>query len=319
MKKFILKICGIVCLTLGVTIALSSLVPYNEDGYNRAFFSKRERLRNPDRDPALILVGGSNIAFGFNSEIIEDSLCIPVLNNGLHSQVGLKLMLDELVPYLIPGDQLVLSPEYEHFFDDQAYGGQAMTDLFYLDPVLGKTFSPQQIKTVVLNTPGYFKSKIEYYLVSVLYEDYETIYKHSGFNKYGDLVLHWNLPARNYAQKKIGKIGKINPVVMAYYKDKLNEIEEKGVKVHLIPPAMSETSFQVLKSEIDYLQKELDQRGIHFMVSPDETTFADTLFFDSHYHLGQQGACMRSEQVIRLLKSKVSGDYQAHLSSQKKK
>jgi hypothetical protein len=61
------------------------------------FFSgltiKHHRLSNTS-SPRVIFVGGSNLAFGLDNDLIEKELCIPVVNMGLCSTFSLRYDLE---------------------------------------------------------------------------------------------------------------------------------------------------------------------------------------------------------------------------------
>ena len=131
MKRFLIRTIAFTCLFVGVLFILNLILPYNPDGYMREYFVKTARLDSTDRNKVVIL-GGSNVAFGYDSKLLTDSLNRPVINAGLHAGLGLKFIVDDASRYLKRGDILVLSPEYEHFFAATAYGGHPLADIFYL-------------------------------------------------------------------------------------------------------------------------------------------------------------------------------------------
>ncbi len=134
-------------------------------------------LSKPNRHPAIVLFGGSNVAFGYDSKIIYDSLHIPVINAGLHASVGLKYMIDDCFPNLKKGDILVFSPEYDHFYGDMAYGQQPMADLAYISNFkIANTFTYKQWISVINNTPKYLRGKIESNVFNILGLETDPVY-----------------------------------------------------------------------------------------------------------------------------------------------
>lgn len=120
MRKFFYNLIVFVLVFIGVILILAFVLPYNKNGYMREQEVKMAMLSVPDRKPAVVLLGGSNVAFGYDSEMLSDSLGMPVVNAGLHASIGLKYIIDDCFPRLRRGDILVLSPEYGHFFGDMA-------------------------------------------------------------------------------------------------------------------------------------------------------------------------------------------------------
>ena len=69
-----------------------------QDGYLQAYNKKCQLLEDAPA-PRIIFVGGSNLAFGLDSQRIKDSLNINVINYGLHAGIGLKYMIDDISTY----------------------------------------------------------------------------------------------------------------------------------------------------------------------------------------------------------------------------
>src|SRR5687768_14997237 len=101
------------------------------DNYLVAVLEK-DRLIRKTPSPKIILVGGSNLAFGIDSKMMQDSLRMPVVNMGLYAKLGLKYMLAQVQPYIGPGDVVVVVPEYDQFYGDFANGDHTLnTALLY--------------------------------------------------------------------------------------------------------------------------------------------------------------------------------------------
>src|SRR5512134_3334134 len=66
--------------------------------------------------PRVILVGGSNLMFGVDSALLEQSLGVPVVNMGIFGGLGLLAPLDVILPHVQPADTVVLVPEYTMLF-----------------------------------------------------------------------------------------------------------------------------------------------------------------------------------------------------------
>ena len=64
------------------------------------------------KSPKIILNGGSNLAFGINSAVIEKALCLPVCNLGIMAGLGMEYMIEQVKFYAKEGDIVILVPEY---------------------------------------------------------------------------------------------------------------------------------------------------------------------------------------------------------------
>ena len=97
----IVKICALVLVAvlaivspfIGVIAAATLTPPQYSNTFVGALDEKYDRLNAIDGEK-LVVVGGSSVAFGVDSEMIEKYTGMPVVNFGLYAALGTKLMLD---------------------------------------------------------------------------------------------------------------------------------------------------------------------------------------------------------------------------------
>ena len=92
MKKFVERIvlfCGLIILILipMVYAFFVRILPQHLESYNASLLDKVQRLQNLN-EAKIVLIGNSNVAFGFQSELIEEAYNMPVVNMGLHGGLG---------------------------------------------------------------------------------------------------------------------------------------------------------------------------------------------------------------------------------------
>jgi hypothetical protein len=308
MKRFIQKtilFSGVFCGANILIILILILQPYaNKDNALLVFFQKQELLNEKRRTqtPSIILLGGSNVVFGFNSEVLEDSLKIPVINAGLTATLGLKFMIDDISKHLDAGDKLVLVPEYEHFFNETAYGGIELERLFCMYPSICKDFNMQQYKVVIDNVLTTLQRKFKANLPSKKTKQ-QALPGLSKYNKYGDYTAHWGLANRPYKRGSIIDSDKLNISFIDYYGNSIRELRDRGIEVILVPPPLAEHSYKISASQLNRLSLELDQRDVDFIVPVTEFVYSDSLFFDSSYHLNYSGVTIRTSRVLEIIRS----------------
>src|SRR5436190_21804250 len=88
--------------------------PVSPVDYLGAARSKQERLHHLG-SPKVVVIGGSNAAFGIDSETLERGLCKPVVNMGLHAALGFRYMTAEVVDQLGAGDVVIVTLENSNF------------------------------------------------------------------------------------------------------------------------------------------------------------------------------------------------------------
>lgn len=302
MNRFTQKTAVFVLSLLLLLTVLGFVVPYNSNGYNRAFFVKDSILQHRN-ERAIVLVGGSNVAFGFYSKLIEDSLKRKVINAGVHADIGLELMINQIAARSRKGDVVVICPEYSHFYNKVAYGGQPLADLFYLSPgLIQKYLSNQgQVKTILANTPAFLKSKLEFTAIKAAFPRFKNVYQKSGFNMHGDMVAHWN--EKSEAIKPVYGLGEaFNRAFIQYFFQKISEMKARGVEVYIFPPVMAQSSFAHVKGQVSQLELVFKSFHSRFVVPPRDYAFPDYLFYDTPFHMTRQGAVLHSNMLAGELK-----------------
>ena len=276
------------------------LIRNDRDAYIMEFFVKREMLveKHRRKQPSVILLGGSNVAFGFNSGMLQDSLNIPFINAGLGAGQGLKFMLDNTSKYLAEGDVLVIAPEYHHFYGNDAYGNTDLAVLFFVDPSIRGEFNMKQYKTLVFGMKNILRDILFPFLKPE--NDRRTV---ADFNQYGDFAKHWTMPPRPFTHASPADFNTINTNFLDYCENAVAALRSRGIQVVVIPPSFAETSYRKVEERLIPLFPEMEKRNLHFSIPPQESAYPDSLFFDTHYHLRYEGVLIRTNQLIQLMKT----------------
>jgi hypothetical protein len=116
----------ILVMVLGACLPLISSIPavnslwggpardYSLNWLRYADAGLQAHLRKIHRSK-IVLVGGSNVMFGFDETQIEDSIHMPVVAFGLHAGLGADLIAERVMPHIAKGDVIVLLPEWYQF------------------------------------------------------------------------------------------------------------------------------------------------------------------------------------------------------------
>ncbi len=92
MNKFLLKISVFSLIILAFIIYFGSFMASNPDDY-LAILIDKHKIAEKINTPKIILVGGSNLAFGIDTKVLGEYLGIPVANMGLRAELGVDFML----------------------------------------------------------------------------------------------------------------------------------------------------------------------------------------------------------------------------------
>lgn len=106
-RRLFILIFKMLFLTAILLIFFASIMPQNEHMYNAALIEKVERLETIE-GPKIVLIGNSNVAFGFESRTIEEEFGMPVVNMGLHGALGNAFHEEMVKINVAPGDIYVI-------------------------------------------------------------------------------------------------------------------------------------------------------------------------------------------------------------------
>lgn len=299
MKKFLLFLVKCCCIfAISYSLFCILLIKFsNKDikhDYTASHIDKLNRL-STTASPRVIFVGGSNLAFGLQSNLIKDSLKIEPVNMGVHAGIGLNYMLKEVIPFLKLQDILVIVPEYEQFAHETFYGEQTLDDLLLIQ---------KKWKALIMHMNWITYSNIltsSLTSQSIHKKEIEEMYDRLKFNIYGDYVGHWAF--KHHTDIDHDRIKEeADPSVINYFSIMVNDLRKKNINIVMLPPAYNSINYQVDSIHIQTLQKKLLENNIPFQAAPERYVFEDSLFYDTKYHLSKQGGEIRTLKLIEDLK-----------------
>lgn len=289
--------CMLVLLLVPVIGSLFLLKSESCDTYLLANVDKNERLASI-KEPKLVLIGGSNLAFGLNCKVLEDSLSLSPVNMGLHASIGLRYMMREVEPYLTSGDVLLIVPEYEQFTSECFYGEFPLFEILAREGKYNILFGDFRYYPYMCDQLQIFRNNLLSKLTSPLaLGDYSR----SNFNIYGDNTGHWDLPSKPIMD--IPLKGEPQQDIVKQVAAYIGRMEKRGVKSYIFPPVYKKGSALLSEEFIRQTEKQLKENEIPFQVSPDKYIFADSLFYDTMYHLNKQGVDKRTGLLLNDLKA----------------
>jgi len=269
---------------------------------------KHERLLSTS-SPKVILVGGSNLAYGVDSVQLEKSLHMPVVNLGLCTNFGLAFMLEELKGHIGQGDVVVLSPEHELFYD-LVYGCR---DVFHAveayPPAAAWILAsyeehPARSLSFLKNLQSYVSAKCHYIYSQALAGKTDSFDTSLGarhfFNSEGDYcgdaamkpIVFDNLdliPASSFDEDSISILN-----------DFYEYANARGATMLLSPPAESVNSYVQSKEDVGRLYDVLNSHlKAKIVASPAVLALPNDEFFDSPYHLRYEYRGFRTKVLAK--------------------
>ena len=279
-----------------------------------ATVDKHARLESR-RGAKLVLVGGSNLAFGLDSRMLEEGLDLPVVNMGMNAYLGLRFMLNEVRASLRSGDTVVLALEYETYFVPAPYdaiegAGPDQLMMIKVRPESARYItSPRQAAGIASAVPLAAQQKVMRMLDEAVGEARGTEHTESlidrietrdGFNRYGDLVSHLGVDWPYAMEPGADLSGKrLNEAVLSHITGFIREMDERQVTVVIAPPPTPAPYYQRHRTDMEAIFRRLDIRG------PDGTAadaaryaFPMDEFFDNFNHLTREGRARRTRFLV---------------------
>jgi hypothetical protein len=303
MKKFLSNILKLSTLTIIILILSLFFIPDKVSHYNLlgALIDKHTMIKKI-ASKKIILLGGSNISFGINSEELAKKYKKPVINMALNAGIGLEYMVNDIKPYINKGDRLILIPEYENFYTDTFYGEMELVSIvFDVEPNSKQLLNQKQWLYLLKYLPTYSAKKIKNAIPSLFNtpSDIVDVYHRNSFNEYGDAYIHWNLPNQSYSHLSPGNGREmVNEEVIQFLKKFKAFVATKDAELIIFPPVIDQTSYDNQKTIIRESEKKLKANGVSFATDPINYRYDDSFFFNSYYHLNKTGVDKRTAQLI---------------------
>lgn len=303
MIKVIVKISLLVSCLAGTLFAFyTNSIQQDATSYFASMIDKHRRLDELAGKPRLILAGGSGTAFSVDSQLLEDSIGIPVVNLGLHAGLGLPFMLKQLRAIALPNDIILFTPEYFLSYGDD-YTQFYVSDCF--KPAL-QFMSFDSPFDYAIRRVNYFLRRIRNNLFiknntnkNERISDKTSVYFRKGFSDRGDLLSPINnkravefekltIHNRDYSKE----IGLMNLTAA--------ELHKKDATLMVMYPALAESKFDKNAEVIAQYAANLRQvKLIKLIGFPENHKYPDSCFFDTPYHL--TGPCRR-EYTLSILR-----------------
>lgn len=305
MKRFALKI---VLFILFQALIFSFFCimynPFPQYSYMAATLDKHEHISSVP-PPRVILVGGSNLALGIRSEILEKGVGRPVVNMGLSVALGLDFLLNEVRDYLGRGDIIVFSPEYENFYD--TFDASVLFSLLQFRPESVRYVDRAKLARALFYQSHLFAGEIVRFNAN-MFRGKDCFpsapFLRPGFNKWGDLTLHYGLPAIKFTPER--PLPPINP---AQLEDAIKKIEQfalfcegKGARLFFSFPCFPKAYLKEAGDQIVTIENALKTcRHLVVLDSPQDYAYDWSLFYEPKYHLTLEGANKRTLTLEKYL------------------
>lgn len=305
MNKFLTKTIAFL-LIFSLPLIIGLFLPATPRASKSLIFSsiQKDSLMQNVASPRIIFIGGSNLSFGLNSQMIKDSLQINPINSAIHASIGIIYMMDNALEYIKENDIIVLIPEYQQFFGSTAYGsnGEELTRvIFDINTKKLQLIHFKQFINIVKTIPSYSISKFK--PKEYLHSKENVIYGVHSFNEYGDAYKHWGLERIPFKPFSDLDSKNFNSDIITKIKEFQKEVEKKNATLYVSYPGYQDLSYLNSKNQIKEIQSSFKKSGFNLIGTPERYMIPDSLMFNTPYHLSKNGADYRTKLFIEDFKN----------------
>ncbi len=274
------------------------VIPNNPAAYQAAKLDKL-RLLKATPSPKIVLVGGSNLAFSIDSQLLGREFGMPVVNMGLAKSVGLEYLIEEVKPYIGRGDIVIMAPEYELFYD-LYYGSDGLiVELQYVPQGFKHFVSLGQYKTFARKFGPIMQAKFTGFVRTGSSSRTDEVYRRDGFNEYGDLTTHLDKKPALETHDLFPDQEPFHHESVATLNDFYSEILAIGARSVLSAPPLLDKEFELHEARIVELYERLEKSlSMPVISNPADYVFGEEAMYDTAYHLLREGRRIRTYQLL---------------------
>ena len=158
----------------------------------RAVVIDKSRRLQALQSPKIVLVGGSNVCYGIDAKLLQDSLHMPVVDMSINAGVGMSFYYEQVKPFITKGDIVIGIPEYGAYNQIEMNGDESLYSLCVIQSVNYKYLNAKQW----LSFPLYLGDVTKGNLKS-LFANLQTDNANGRklYNEYGSYLGHINKPS----------------------------------------------------------------------------------------------------------------------------
>lgn len=307
MKKKICIILALVLLLPGILLAYGASLPeYYGDSYYAQLPELYEKLKTTE-GKKVIIVGGSNIAFGVDSAQMEHTLrnCgydYTVCNFGLYAAIGTSAMLELSRDFIGEGDIVILAIEPTDETFSTYFGATAMHKAAEKDPEMLLHLNKLQKSNLVGNYISYLQERAAIQRTGIL-PQVSGVYAKSSFDKNGDMVYDRAGNAMLLGYDTGTPIDLENITFSQDFVEQVNDYaaqaQQKGATVYMSFSPMNRGAVADISEEIiyDYFCKLQDAFRCQIISDPNDYLMESGWFYDSNFHLNNAGMEIRTYRL----------------------
>lgn len=284
-------------------MVLAFVLPSNPTNYLLAYDIQSDHEKaTRGQSPRVLMIGSSELAFGIDSKQMEDSLKMPVVNIGLHGGLGQDLVMRDALTKAQPGDICVVSITG---IDKHHGEGNGSTLPFFIDlyPQKAPLLNAANIRETVVGTYNMLIMKLVFLAHMALGRNaIDPEYNVGNFDSRGDEVGHLK-DKKKYPISTSTSFSK-EKIAFDYldvYVGYLDELQNRGCKVIVVPSLLARPSYEMAKEAYKSLELEFAKRGFPYAVPQGYMAPDIDYFYNDNRHANKIGREFYTKQMIKVL------------------
>ena len=289
-------------------VLLGTGVQYGET-YYAALPKQYDRLRSVN-EPKVIVVGGSNVAFGLDSELFENLYGRPSVAFGLYGSFGVKVMMDWSKANINRGDIIVLAPELSTDALSLYFGAESVLKATESRWDILSKIAFDNVGDIIAASWGFATTKLKKNRLDEKF-DIEGVYRNSAVNSYGEIdkelfPREGNILATGYLSEPVSyDVSHVSDEFIDYVNDYVRYCKMRGATVYYSFSPVNNRAVNPLTIQEDteaYYAYLVQNLYCEVISDPNNYIYDYRYFYDTNFHLNDSGVILRTAQLVRDLK-----------------
>lgn len=305
MKKTIQVIVALLlALLLGLFVvfqAVMMLPKQFDEVYFGELTTKYQRLRNV-QGSKVIVIGGSSVAFGVDSAMMERHLGMPVVNFGLYGPLGTTIMMDLTRGHIGEGDIVILAPETDNQTMSMYFNGEGFWECCDSDFTMLFKLRGDKIGEMLGSFWDYASKKLDFYRFGKPRPN--DVYNSAAFNDRGDMTYVRNKVNMDDWYDTEVLIDLDTEIIEQDFIDYVNEYvdycEARGAKVYMSFPPMNILAVkQDYNERLAYATFLRENFDCELISNIDDYILYPGYFYDTNYHVNDRGVPVHTANLTQ--------------------
>lgn len=262
-----------------------------------AMLSANVRTLSELQSPKLVLIGGSNLPYGMNSEMLSEAMGMPVVNMGAQASLTLEFLLELVKPHLHSGDVIIFGFEYIMYTSNE-WSTSTLIRAAATDIRKIRFMNWRQVVAAPLYLFPAISVQGQELWQSIGRYLYEKPSYADGLTSSGDYIGHRGKPS-TYVTEEANTNNEyqaaMNQAKMDYLDGFRDYCDKRGVQIYVsfAPVARDSVNWQVVHAIATSLAEKFT-----VISDPLDYAFPDSDFYDTQYHLVYDMRDVRTRQLI---------------------